>query len=200
VQGIAVAVAITVASLWIIYPHIHAAWKQTQAGTQMFLRRDGMHWVPGQAGFDHTLFSFIKTVLPTTNPWVFAKVFVVYVLVVAVAVIWAWFSKVQQRPLLERLTFLTVLIVLLPATSYDYTLVHLYAPWALLVVAIARGDRLTTAGRFALGCFAILLTAQGYIIVDGHHLSAELKCLALLGLGIISVFGNDQVVQDSVAA
>jgi hypothetical protein len=197
IQGVAVAIAATIASLWIIYPHIHTSWKQTQAGTQTFLRRDGMHWVAGQAGFDHTLFSFIKTILPTHNPWVFAKVFVGYVLVIAVIVIWAWFSKVQHQPLLERLIFLTVLIVLLPATSYDYTLVHLYAPWGLMVLAIVYGNTLTKAGRYALACFAILLTAQAYIIAEGWHFSAELKCLALLGLGSAVVLSENGVTQET---
>jgi hypothetical protein len=195
VQGVAVTVAATIASLWVIYPHIAVTWKQNQAGTQMFLRRDGMHWVAGQAGFDHTLFSFIKTILPTHNPWVFAKVFVGYLLVVAVAVIWAWFSRIQQKPLLERLTFLTVLIVLLPATSYDYTLVHLYAPWGLLVLAISRGDFLTRAGLVAFSCFAVLLTAQAFIIAGGNHYSAELKCLALLSLGIAAIVSKGGFTQ-----
>jgi hypothetical protein len=214
VQGVAVAVAATIASLWVIYPHIAVTWKQTQAGTQTFLRRDGMHWVPGQAGFDHTLFSLIKTILPTINPWILLKVFIGYALIVAVIVIWAWCSRVQYKPLLERLTFLTVLIVLLPATSYDYTLVHLYAPWALLVLAIVQGKTLTSYGRAALVCYAVLLTSQAYLIVSGRMylivysshflsqlkyvpLSAQLKCLALLGLAISSTLNNKVTRDDS---
>ncbi len=181
-QGFAVAAAAILASLWVVYPNLAISWRQMQLGSATFIARDGLHWLPGQAGFDHTFFSFLKTILPTLTPETTAHLLSAYLAVAALTAAWLWFARIRNKSMLDQILFLAVLTVLLPPTSYDYTLIHLYAPWGLLVLALAAGRLPSKSGYIALASFAILFTAQGYIIADGNHFAAQLKCLALLAL------------------
>jgi hypothetical protein len=189
-QSLAVAAAAMGASLWAVYPNIPVSLREMRAGTAVFIARDGLHWLPGQAGFDHSAFSFLKTILPTFTPETTARLLSAYLVLATLTATWLWFANIRHKPVLNQLLFLTIGTILLPPTSYDYTLVHLYAPWGLLVLALAAGRQPTKACWIALASLAILFTAQGYIIAAGNHFAAQLKCLALLSLAVSTATGS----------
>jgi hypothetical protein len=87
-------------------------------------------------------------------------------------------------PDINRIVFLFAAMVALPPVSYDYTLVHLYAPWAMLVVVALRvGARKVTLPGFRTYflCFAVLFTSQVFIYYHYWiHPNGPLKTLALL--------------------
>ena len=182
VQGVVLAAAIIAVSLWVVYPKVGVSWSEMRLGTAAFIQQDGLHFLHGRIGFDHSLFALIKTVLPPMTTERTARVLSAYFVVVAITASWLWFQRVSKQPVLAQVLFLSTATILLPPVSYDYTLVHLYAPWAMLVVALAGGRTLSWAGWSALGCFAIIFTAQGYILSQGDHFAAQLKCVAMLGL------------------
>ena len=53
---------------------------------------------------------------------------------VAVSGVILWFWRIRKPPILNQVTALSVASVLLPPLSHDYTLMHLYAPWVMLVM------------------------------------------------------------------
>ncbi|HEV2619841.1 MAG TPA: hypothetical protein VGU23_07870, partial [Acidobacteriaceae bacterium] len=87
--------------------------------------------------------------------------------------------------------FLTVACITLPPTSYDYTLLHLYTPWVMLVfLAVSRWrDHLPVPKGLwpAFLCLALLLSPQSEIILHGERIGSQIKCLALLALAIVAL-------------
>jgi hypothetical protein len=94
-------------------------------------------------------------------------------------------------PPVNQLLFLTIACITLPPTSYDYTLLHLYTPWVMLVfiaVAAWRNDLPTPRGLWpAFLCFILLLSPQNEIIFHGERLEGQIKCLALVALAIVAL-------------
>jgi hypothetical protein len=75
--------------------------------------------------------------------------------------------------------------------SYDYTLLHLYTPFLLMVfLAIdfwKRGVELPRSVWAAFICFMLLLAPLNEIIVHGERIAGQLKCLLLLALAFIAL-------------
>lgn len=90
----------------------------------------------GATAFDHSLFSWVKLVALHygQQPQRYTPV---YYLVCAVAVCALFLLRVRHHAALNQLTFLLVLIVLVPPVSFEYTLVHLYLPTILLLQVMA---------------------------------------------------------------
>ena len=140
-------------------------------------------------GFDHSLWALGKTLLPAATPAARAPWLRVYVVTAGIVGAAAWFGRVRRLGGAEKVLFLSVATVLLPPVSYDYTLVHLYAPWLLLVLLLMRERRISWAGCAALGCFAVVFAAEGYVIDQHDHFGAQVKCFFLVGLAISALFG-----------
>jgi hypothetical protein len=54
---------------------------------------------------------------------------------------WAFFARLWRMPAANQVLAVTAFMVMLPPVSYFYTLVHLYAPWAMLVMVALRAER-----------------------------------------------------------
>jgi hypothetical protein len=110
-------------------------------------------------------------------------------LVSAAAGLILYFWKIRSLPRTNQVLALTVASILLPPLSHDYTLVHLYIPWALLVlVAIcskdARGPRGLT---LCFICMAILMSPESFLFFRGVRIAGQFKAIVLLVLLVISV-------------
>ncbi len=186
VWAVLVAVVLTLGSLWFIYPEIGTTWRLVQDGLEQFRVLFALHLRWPEMGFDHSLWALIKRV-PATLPREdrLAPYLTGYMAIVAMAGIALFVLRIRKLPAVNQVLCLTVASVLLPPTSFDYTLVHLYAPWALLcLLAVGRyrrGESFRGMG-LAFACFAVLMAPESEFFRNGHRLDGPIKAVTLLVL------------------
>ena len=100
-----------------------------------------------------------------------------------------FFVRIIKLPVVNQILCLSIASILLPPVSYDYTLLHLYAPFVLITfVALQQRDKPTRPHlQVALALFAFLLSSQEEFILHGDRFAGALKAIALLALFILSV-------------
>ncbi len=189
--GISVLLATSIASLWILGPTIGIAYRGIQAGVTAFENIYIFQFNPMESGMDHSLFALLK--LPFVviqRPHAFHRIIVPYLVIAAVAGILAYFLRIRNLPPVNQVLSISVASVLLPPVSHDYTLLHMYAPWAMLTLFAVDSLCHTPYRRavsVALTCFLILFTAQNYLITQDVRFAGQMKCLALLVLFFIAL-------------
>ena len=108
--------------------------------------------------------------------------------VMAFAGIIVYFDVIRKLPVVNQVICLIVATILLPPVSYDYTLLHLYVPWALLLLVAVESRRRHVAGlTAAMVCCAILFAPVTELIVHGQSYGGQVKACALVGLGLIAL-------------
>jgi Glycosyltransferase family 87 len=177
------AIITTLLSLLYIGPDLHTASAGIWFGLNAFVKMYSL-MIDRQVGFDHSLFGLLKifsgwprhSILP---------LFRVYFLIVVPAMLIIYFVRIRRLPVSNQLLILTVSSVLLPPTSFDYTLVQLYGPFIILVfVAIdaAQDGRKIYNLAFVFGLMALLFTPTNFLFFAGRELSAQLKCIMLIAV------------------
>ncbi len=137
------------------------------------------------AGFDHSLFGVVKRVF---NPKALTMTFPDHVLTgyMAVAALCGcalWFFRIRKLPILNQIVCFSLVVVVLPPTSYDYTLLHLYLPWSLLllyVCAAARQGATVREAATTLVLFGVAFSPLNEFIYKSCSFAGQLKCLVLL--------------------
>lgn len=184
--GFLVAVGVTVPSLWLLYPHVLESWRLTNLAVAKFrpLMMLVLHYPA--SSFDHSIFGFIKMCLhPLPPPPVVSVMLTTYLALAVVFVLLVYFLRIHRLPVINQVICLTILSILLPPTSFDYTLINLYAPWALLAlysVTLARQGRESNGLVPAMVCFAILFAAETEVIINHWSYGGPIKTLALIAL------------------
>ncbi len=181
--------ALTLASLWLICPDVRYSWHATNEAISRTRTEYMLTLFPVESGFDHGLFVLLKRSLPTLPPPEhLAHVLRAYLVLSAVAGVTLFFLRIRKLPVINQVLALSIAAVLLPPVSYDYTLLHLYAPFALLAFfAVKNMERQTRALTLAFSLLAIILSAQSEFILHGFRFSGQLKAVALLALFVLSV-------------
>src|ERR1019366_9174322 len=127
---------VTVVSLWWVGPTISVAQAGVHNGLDHFTYVFVYHWLAPEVGFDHSLFAAIKAVLvhyrPSLTPDYLQHEYRIYFVVIAMLSI-AVFLRLGKLPLLNQMVALTCCALVFPPVSFDYTLFHLYVPFALLI-------------------------------------------------------------------
>jgi hypothetical protein len=189
--GIGVAVMSTVASCWIMGTTLADAFHRQ--ASQLESLRDW--WVlvdfPNEIGFQHSLFSVIRQISVVFNwaPEQLRAAYSIYFAVTAAGGLILYFLVVRKLPILNQILALTVCCVLLPAWSADYTLLHLYVPWALIVLwAVDHGNEMGPKVLLLLLPFTLAFTPQPYLNVGVRGVSGQLKAVVLLILLVTSLY------------
>jgi hypothetical protein len=177
-------------SMWAITGDLATGRRGVAEGLKIF--RSVYILRPNAVGLDHSLFAVFKRFAsPLPPPEVLGHILTAYLVVAGILALFVYFVRVYSMPPLNQLIFLTVACTILPPTSYDYTLLHLYTPWVMLVflaVAAWRDNRRTPAGLWpAFICLTVLLSPQNEIIHHGQRFEGQIKCLALLALAIVAL-------------
>lgn len=204
VLGVLVFVAVTLFSFWLVGPTIVAAEHGVSNGLVAFKNLYALQLHPSEIGFDHSLFAIVKLgkyAMHSRDLTLSLRCYLAFSALAGTAVFFIWIRKL---PRLNQVLLLTVAAILLPPVSSDYTLVHLYIPFAMLVLAVVsaskEGIKLHAAG-WCFVCFAVLFTPQSYLI---HHLAyisqtqhnvhfidiglgGMVKALALLALSVLAI-------------
>ena len=194
--GIAAVILSTLCELWYVGPSILMAFRGFIGGVQDFQGAYAQTVRSSSMGFDHSLFSLFKlfalSVGHSPGPWLHP-----YYLIAGLITALAFLLRVRKLPFANRLLFLTIALVLLPPVSYEYTLVHLYAPAALLVLYAfnhaAGARRPETPGTpiepsllLALACFVVLALPINLFVFRGTLYAGQIQILPLLLLAILA--------------
>ncbi len=185
--------ASTIVSLWLVCPDIHLSWVQTLTALGLFERSYMVQVRPVEVGFDHSLFALTKLVLTAVAGTGYAQERIgIYLAVVALGGCLLFFTRIRKLPVTNQVLCLAVSAVVLPPISYDYTLIHLYAGFVLLVFLVVEdakaGTRSKPAGLwFSLLVLTFLLSPETEFIYHGRLYGGQLKCVALLALGYASL-------------
>jgi hypothetical protein len=175
--------------MWFIGPTIDMAFQGTIHGVGGFVSVYAERVRMLELQFDHSLLAPFKVLayLRVHRHDDVSHVTKPYILVAGVSALLVFFLRVRHMPFANRVMFLFAAMVALPPVSYEYTLVHLYAPWAMLVIIVLRcavnGLEMPWL-RTAFLCFAVIFTSQNYIFYHLVHINGASQSIALFVLMI----------------
>ena len=183
-------VIVTVASLWMVCPNLTYSFQQTNMAVNRFRYEIMIQARDIETGFDHSLFGALKYIFHNHLPDAekMSHLIGVYLAVVGVGGLILYVLRIRHLPILNQLFCLSIAAVLLPPTSFEYTLLHLYAPFAVLVLMVVehaggkelRMDSKVLAAFFTL--MAFLFCVQSEFIYHAWRIAGPIKALALLAL------------------
>ena len=138
-----------------------------------------------EVAFDHCLFSPIKywAYSSHTSPAPYTHLYLLLAGTLALVL----FLRVRRLPSLNRIVFLSAAMVALPPVSFTYTLVHLYVPLLLLLVALA-SQRLQSSPSTLTALALLLFLMLPLVAISVLHSTptGPLQSFALLGLMILA--------------
>ncbi|ADV82680.1 glycosyltransferase family 87 protein [Terriglobus saanensis] len=185
--AIGIAILITGSSYFFVGPTYHIASTGIAAGLEAFRTNYALtiHW--NEIGFDHSLFAIVKLrVHQDYRSWLQG-----YLLVAAFTGLVLYWLRVRKLPRINQVLCLVVASVILPPVSYEYTLVHLYLPWAAMVLVSFEAWKkgLILPGlRLAAVLLALVTAIDSYFFWHGIRIGGELKCACLVTLFCIGLF------------
>jgi len=188
--GILVAGAVTLVSLWAICPDIRLSLNGIRNGLHEFDLTYVQQYRPSEIGVDHSLFGLIKRIMGPLPAERYAPILTIYMSFAAASGLALYFFRIRFLPVVNQVLCLVIACILLPPTSYDYTLLHLYTAWALLVILCLDAYRrnITVKGIWpAFACFVFLLSPVGEVILHGERLGGSIKAMVLITLFYIGL-------------
>jgi hypothetical protein len=198
-----VAVIVTVASLWLVCPDIPYSYRQFNAAIARFRPSYVLHFYPNESGFDHSMFCLIKRLFPNLpNPVTLGHILTGYMVVVAVGGVILFFTRIRKLPVANQVLCLSIAAILLPPVSYEYTLLHLYAPLVLLAFCAVEHFVKNPAApsprglSLVFGLFAFILSPQSEFIFHGYRFAAQLQSVGLILLWAVAMIYPFQVSPD----
>ncbi len=183
--GLAVCGASLGASLYLLGPTVGEAYRGLESGVNQFKVNYVFRFNPLESGIDHSLFGFLKQGLRVARRIdLLPRVAGPYLLVAAITGVALYFVWIRKLPAINQVLALTVASILFPPVSHDYTLIHLYAPWAMLILGLVEERREAAPGvvTMMLALFLILFSPENYLIVRGLRMGGPLKAVALMAL------------------
>ena len=180
---IVTAAATTLASLWYIGPTIAQARAGIQMGTNGFLQSSTFN-VTNALCWDHSIFATVKLVCARAHTD-YAHLLSPFLLIAGAIMLVLYFARIRTLPIANQVLILSLCEVLLPPSSYDYTLLQLYGAWGVLVWMAVRCARAGRRVRSLGACFvllALVVTPGNYASWHGFSYNGQLKCGLLLGL------------------
>jgi hypothetical protein len=101
-----------------------------------------------------------------------------------------YFAKIHHLPVINQVICLCIASVLLPPVSYDYTLMHLYVPWGLLVLFAQEQWNMKNdvpGLTVAFVCFAVLMAPESEFIYHAVRFGGQIKAVTLVVLMYIAM-------------
>lgn len=208
VTGLAVCVGSVVASLAIMGPTVAEAASGLSRSATLFMQTYLSSFRPVDSGFDHSLFALGKVLLlQSGHLGLLPQLLRPYLVGMAVALAVLYFLRIQHLPAPNRLLALTVVAVIAMPISQEYTLIHLFAPMVVLLLALAAAEvssptpHSRTPLLLVFVCFGVLLAALALGgSGSGMQYGGQAKCLVLLLLLGLSLRGDLLAASDGVAA
>ena len=184
------AIGLTLASLWMIYPSVLYTWRQLNKPLNSFRTTHLLDFREEHA-FDHSLWTFIRYLLPhSLSGERLGPLLLAYLGLVGVVGLTLYIGRIRLLPLVNQVLCLTVMVLLFFPVSFDYTLIQLYTPWALLVllaVDAARAGYRVPGLAAAFGCFTLLCSPMSEFLYRHVSFEGRIKTIGLVVLLIVAL-------------
>ncbi len=213
--GVLVPSVFTLGTLAIAGPTIPQAMRDMKPAADTLRDAQIVALAPDGLRFDHSVFALCKQATATYSAralgWSTDRIGAlrfdhsakVYSIVAPIFFLLLYLVRIRTMPLLNQFLSLVFLALLLPFVSYDYTLVHLYVVFAVLLLALLEHTARPTQTKSVSALILLLAVIFSPLTALGQHMYAgQIKCcLLLISLGIaVSVPFPTQLFQDQEPA
>ncbi len=179
---------VNLVSLFWIGPTIGKAYGALAADQRVFFHKFVLTYDPRAVHFDHSLFSCLKQAVRLGFGWSTAAVMEsrllnAYLFYLCFAVVFGLACLIYfwRKPVLNQLFAVTILMLVLPPTSYDYTLVAIYFLWGAFMIHLLN-DRTVKQPLLFLVPLAILMTPHSFLRFGNVGCGGQLNAILLLFL------------------
>ena len=131
----------TLVGLRFLNKHLRLAAQFTNDGINYFVHNVSARYLADVAGYDHSLWAILKLPLHA-QPARIEHLLHAYTPLAGLAALIFYFTVLWKAPRFNQLLAICILMVILPPTSFDYTLQALYIPFAWLCIITVRAHRL----------------------------------------------------------
>ncbi len=188
-EGVLVAGLTSLAGLRFLYHDVAYSGRYTLKGISKFVSLYSSVYMADAGGVDHSAWALFKYSL-RNHPHLMASLVPKYTVLAGLLAAWFYFTHIWTLPRFNQLLALCSLMVLLPATSFDYTLQAMYIPFVWLCLATVRARMTGTPLRGTMSYFtAFGLLFGPLIFIRGRQftINGQLKALVLFYLLYLSV-------------
>lgn len=186
-----VAVGTTISSLWVVGPDILDSWHGILSGLAEYRSMYLLRFRPTEISSDHSLFAVYKRFTPHfPPPEMMGHILTVYLALAALAVVALYFLRIRYLPIINQVLCFCVAYILLSPCCYDYTLMNLYVPWAMLVLFAQdqwSAKRTIPGLAAAFVCLAVLVSPETEFIYRGVGFAGQIKAGILVVLMYIAL-------------
>jgi hypothetical protein len=138
--GVGTFVTASVVSMWWLGPSFAVVWKGSLRNVFGYQGVRVAQWNLHEIAANHSAFGLAKLVAMVTG-FPLSRLTLPYYALGAMVFAFAFFKRLWKMPMANQLLAVSAFMLLLPPVSYFYTLVHLYAPWLVLVFVAIRADK-----------------------------------------------------------
>ena len=171
-------------SLWYAGPTLRAAFRGFNRTVTNYQQSYSVPARAADVGMDHSFFAFAKVVGQhlglAYQTWLLP-----YYLLAGAMTLLLFVGRSLRLPLANQVLFVTLMAIGLPPNSFDYTLVYLYAGWAILCVAGFEAERTGTPIPMLpvlLVCFVPLLAPFSLFVAHGVRFGGQVQTISLFAL------------------
>jgi hypothetical protein len=153
------------------------------SGVSQWIQGNSLRFEPLSIGYDHSIFGTMK-LLSQSHIERLPTMAIAYASIGSLAMLVLFFTRIVHLPRPNQLLLVTLAALLLPPTSYDYTLSLLLAAWAWILLLAFQYRDAPTARRTTifLALLALLFAPEAFI--EWHRLLYaglfKMLCLLLL--------------------
>jgi hypothetical protein len=192
-----VAAVLNVFSLWLLSGSILVSTHGISQGLESLRVRATLVYGSLSPGIDHSLFSLVKASIvvfdrlsgvPYPSLITMSAILRIYMIVMAITGVLLYFLRIRFLPILNQVFCLSIASILFTPLSLDYTLMHLYVPLGMLILAALKASaegRQIPGMSAAFGCLALLLAPLCEFMGHGILVGALIKCLVLVFLLVL---------------
>jgi hypothetical protein len=192
---IGLAATINLAALWMISGSIPVSAGGISAGLRYLKYVYVLPYNRIGTGVDHSLFALLKSaIVVSIHPYPAFGTMVAllrgYTVLMAVADLSLYFFCIRFLPLLNQILCLCILAILTTPLSVDYTLMHLYVPWGMMVLLAIEAwhdGREIPGMKAAFFCFLILMCSLSEFMFHHCIFGGQIKAIALTALLVIGL-------------
>jgi len=183
--SIAAALSASIIALFYIGPDFHTAIKGIAGSLPAFLSLYTLR-IDNLIGFDHSIFALLKLAL---LPFKFSMqgMLNIYLITLATTMLTVYVVRIRKLPVANQLLILSICSVLLPPTSFDYSLLQLYAPFIAIVFVVIDSSKRLPAMSAAMVLLALMFTPTNFLYSAGDGRSGQIKCVLLIALLVVSL-------------
>ncbi len=186
--GLLSAAATSIAGFLFLDRNIVRAAAFTGKGIRLFLAVYSARYLGDVNGYDHSAWALLKLGL-RHHPQLILHGVTVYTLLAGLLALGLYAWQFWTAPPFNQALALCSFMVLLPATSFDYTLQAMYIPFAALCLLTVRAQGLGSSlpgGRALFFAFGLLFGPLVFIRSVEETVAGQVKALVLLGMLLLA--------------